>query len=188
MKVILNIPLYMDYISGRAPQRGFGVGSGSQTGPDDESTKKAEESLRNMEDGRDARDTELLAPLNELARLYMEDGRYQEAESLYRRSSYILEKGLGPDHGSVAPVLGHLGTACLEQGKYGEAEELFERALKSAEAALGPESLIVASSLERLGVAMTFQGKIPEAETLLKRSLQIAKKARGTNQPISPPP
>ena len=38
------------------------------------------------------------APLNNLAGLYLSQGRYAEAEPLYKRALAITEKALGPDH------------------------------------------------------------------------------------------
>ena len=40
--------------------------------------------------------------LNNLARLYDDQGRYAEAEPLYKRALAIREKALGPDHPDVA--------------------------------------------------------------------------------------
>ena len=40
--------------------------------------------------------------LNNLAELYRNQGRYAEAEPLYKRSLAIREKALGPDHPDVA--------------------------------------------------------------------------------------
>ena len=40
--------------------------------------------------------------LNNLAALYDNQGRYAEAEPLYKRALAIQEKALGPDHPDVA--------------------------------------------------------------------------------------
>ena len=42
------------------------------------------------------------ASLNNLAELYRAQGRYADAEPLYKRSLAIREKALGPDHPDVA--------------------------------------------------------------------------------------
>ena len=42
--------------------------------------------------------------LNNLAELYRNQGKYAEAEPLYKRSLAIREKALGPDHPDVAPA------------------------------------------------------------------------------------
>ena len=47
-------------------------------------------------------------------------GRYGEAEPLYKRSLAIKKKALGPDHPSVATSLDNLGVLYEAQGRYGE--------------------------------------------------------------------
>ena len=46
--------------------------------------------------------------LNYLALLYDKQGRYADAEPLYKRSLGIKEKALGPDHPDVAMSLNNL--------------------------------------------------------------------------------
>jgi hypothetical protein len=45
---------------------------------------------------------DVAASLNNLAGLYRAQGRYGEAEPLYRRSLQIVEQQLGADHPDVA--------------------------------------------------------------------------------------
>ena len=42
--------------------------------------------------------------LNNLAGLYRAQGRYEEAEPLYRRALAIAEKALGPEHPNVVRI------------------------------------------------------------------------------------
>ena len=73
-----------------------------------------------------------------LAGLYDDQGRYAEAESLYRRSLSIREKALGPEHSDVAQSPNNLAKLYHVQGKFREAEPNYQRALviweKGAEA------------------------------------------------------
>ena len=41
----------------------------------------------------------------ELARLYFNQGKYEQAEPLYQRALYIKEKALDPEHPSTAITL-----------------------------------------------------------------------------------
>ena len=68
--------------------------------------------------------------LSNLATSYLTQGRYAEAEPLYKRALAIDEKALGPDHPSVATVLANLGSLNESQGRYAEAEPLYKRARK----------------------------------------------------------
>lgn len=56
--------------------------------------------------------------------LYRAQGRYGEAEPLYKRSLVISEKARGPDHPSVGTALSNLGLLYQTQGRYAEAEPL----------------------------------------------------------------
>jgi len=60
--------------------------------------------------------------LNNLAGLYKDQGRYGEAEPLYKRSLAIDEKALAPDHPKVATALGNLASLYDDQGRYADAE------------------------------------------------------------------
>jgi tetratricopeptide (TPR) repeat protein len=77
--------------------------------------------------------------LNNLADLYRAQGRYAEAEPLYKRSLAIRETALGPGHPDVATSLNNLADLYRAQGRYAEAEPLYKRALAIREKALGPD-------------------------------------------------
>ena len=61
--------------------------------------------------------------------MYWRQGKYADAEALYKRVLVIREKVLGKDHSGVADYLHNLGVIFYDQGKYAEAEGLFNRAL-----------------------------------------------------------
>ena len=87
----------------------------------------------------------MAASLNNLAEIYRKQGKYAQAEPLYKRSLAIMEKALGPEHPSVATSLNNLALLYQAQGKYAEAEPLYKRALAIVEKALGPEHPDVAA-------------------------------------------
>ncbi len=60
---------------------------------------------------------------------YRTQGRYAEAEPLYKRSLEIWEKALGKEHPHVAAALNNLALLYYKQEKYQEAAEMFERAI-----------------------------------------------------------
>ena len=88
--------------------------------------------------------------LNNLAALYRYQGRYADAEPLYKRSLAIREKALGPEHPDVAYSLNNLAALYELQGRYAEAEPLYKRSLAIREKALGPDHPDVAVSLNNL--------------------------------------
>ena len=89
--------------------------------------------------------------LNNLAALYGAQGKYTEAEPLYKRSLQIREKALGPDHPDVGQSMNNLALLYEAQGKYAEAEPLYKRALAIVEKAVGPDHPYVAASPEQSG-------------------------------------
>ena len=121
--------------------------------------------------------------LNNLALLYYGQGRYAEAEPLYKRALEILEKVLGPDHPDVARGLNNLALLYDSQGRYAEAEPLYRRALGIKEKAFGPDHPDVAASLHNLATLYYYQGRHAEAEPLHKRSLAIWAQALGPDHP-----
>jgi tetratricopeptide (TPR) repeat protein len=69
--------------------------------------------------------------VNNLADLYSAQGRYADAEPLYKRALAIREKALGPDHPDVAQSVNNLADLYSAQGRYADAEPLYKRALAS---------------------------------------------------------
>jgi CHAT domain-containing protein/Tfp pilus assembly protein PilF len=121
--------------------------------------------------------------LNNLAALYDNQGRYADAEPLFKRSLAIQEKAFGPDHRDVATVLNNLAALYDNQGRYAEAEPLYKRSLAIREKALGPDHPDVANALINLAWLYDHQGRSADAEPLYKRSLAIYKKALGPDHP-----
>ena len=76
-------------------------------------------------------DVILAATLNDLAELCKEEGRYADAEPLYKRALATWKKALGPDHPDVAQSLNNLADLYSAQGRHADAEPLYKRALAS---------------------------------------------------------
>ena len=121
--------------------------------------------------------------LNNLAELYVNEGKYAEAEPLLKRSLTTHEKVLGPDNVHVAPILNNLAKVYWIEAKYSDAEPLLKRSLAIYEEVLGPDHPDVALSLHNLALLYTNEGKYVEAEPLYKRSLAISEKVLGPDHP-----
>jgi tetratricopeptide (TPR) repeat protein len=128
-------------------------------------------------------DPQFAFSLHQLARLYNSQGKYNEAEPLYRRSLSIREKQLGEDHPNVAESLNNLAELYHSQGKYNGAEPLFLRSLSILESQLGENHPDIAIRLNNLALLYYSQGKYNEAEPLLLRSLSIWESQLGENHP-----
>ena len=68
--------------------------------------------------------------LNNLAEIYRVQGKYAQAEPLYKRSLKILEKALGKDHPHVANVCENMANRYRQIGKEDEVAILETRARK----------------------------------------------------------
>ena len=116
------------------------------------------------------------ASLNNLARLYHAQGRYVEAEPLYKRALAIKEKALRPEHLRVAASLLGLAALYQAQDRYAEAEPLFKRALAIMEKALGQEHPHLATSLENYAPLLRNTGRTTEATKMELRAKAIRAK------------
>jgi CHAT domain-containing protein/Tfp pilus assembly protein PilF len=128
-------------------------------------------------------DLEEAKRLNEEAIKLYQQGKYNEAEPLYKRSLSIREKALGSNHPDVAASLNNLAGLYYSQGNYSAAEPLLKRSLSIYEKALGSNHPDVATSLNNLAALYRTQGNYSAAEPLYKRSLSIYEKALGSNHP-----
>jgi class 3 adenylate cyclase/tetratricopeptide (TPR) repeat protein len=122
--------------------------------------------------------------LNNLGVLYMELGRYAEAEPLLTRALATREGELGSDHRlSVTLTLHNLGIVYMELARHAEAESNFRRAMAIREKMLGPDHPDVMSTWVGLGALYRKEGRYAEAESLLVHVLAIAEKELGPDHP-----
>ncbi len=123
------------------------------------------------------------AALNNVANVHHMQGKYADAEELYRRALAIREKALGVGHLDVAQTLYNLALTYWKNGKHADAVGLYKRALAIREKRLGASHLDVAQTLNELANVYHHQGKYADAEGLHKRALAIREKALGASHP-----
>lgn len=102
-----------------------------------------------------------------LAVVYANLGRYDEAEKLFKKILAIDEQLLGPNDPEVARSLDNLADLYLSQGRHFEAERLYRRALTIREEALGPDHPATAKSrrnLHRIGADAAVPAEAEPAE------------------------
>ncbi len=151
-----------------------------QQGKYPEAVKQFKAALKEAK-GFGPEDPRLARSFNDLALLYQAQGKYAEAEPLYKRSLAISEKALGPDHPEVATSLNNQALLYQAQGKYAEAEPLYKRALAIWEKALGPGHPDVAVSLENYASLLRKTGRASEAAQMEARAKAIRAKHRAQN-------
>jgi tetratricopeptide (TPR) repeat protein len=125
--------------------------------------------------------------LDSLAELYRVQGRYTEAEPLFKRALEVREKALPAGHPGIAQSLNNLAELYRAQGRLSEAEPLFKRALEMREKALPAGHTDIAGSLNNLAELYRAQGRYAEAESLYKRALEMWEKRYPPAIPTSPP-
>lgn len=129
--------------------------------------------------------------LNNLAQIYQEQGKYEQAEPLFRRALDTLkqqpEQHSETDASAIASleanILNNLATFYGNQGKYTEAESRHRQALDIRERTSGADVPATAESLNNLAALYYAQGKDAEAEPLFLRALAIREEKLGAKHP-----
>jgi tetratricopeptide (TPR) repeat protein len=121
--------------------------------------------------------------LNNLAMVFEAQGKYADAEELFKRALAIYEKARGASQPIVANTLNNLAAVYDEQGKYADAEGLYKRTLAIREKTLGKNHPDLADTLGNLAIVYMEQGKYADAEGLFKRALAIFEKVLGQGHP-----
>ncbi|WP_292761209.1 tetratricopeptide repeat protein, partial [Nostoc sp. NOS(2021)] len=81
-------------------------------------------------------------------------GRYSEAEPLYKKALELRQRLLGEEHPDVASSYNNLAGLYHSQGRYSDAEPLYKKALSIAELSLGidhPSTATIRKNLKWLG-------------------------------------
>jgi serine/threonine protein kinase/Flp pilus assembly protein TadD len=101
------------------------------------------------------------------------EGKYAEAEPLFRDGLAMYRSLLGEEHPSVAYAWLHLGQLHYLEGKYAEAEEEVGKSLRIDQQKLPPGHPALASNYIALGLILNKTGRSAEAEPKLREALQI---------------
>ena len=128
-------------------------------------------------------DPRVATAANNLGLLYHDQGRLQEAQSLYTRALTIWEQQLGPEHEDVAAALNNLAEIAHVEGEWGRAETLYERVLSIERKVLGAAHPDVAISLNNLAELYRKQGRETAAESMYSLALILMEEARGMDPP-----
>src|SRR4029077_19734050 len=122
-------------------------------------------------------DQRLLVALNNLARLYVRQGKTAAAESLESRALAVGKSIYGEGSKEVALILCDLGGLYNQEGKYSEAQSVLQEALTIQEKELDPDEAAVAISMNNLATVYLGEHKYSEAEDLYQRALGILEKS-----------
>ncbi|MBS2040179.1 tetratricopeptide repeat protein, partial [bacterium] len=113
---------------------------------------------------------ELAVTLSQWASLETAEGDYAGAETHYRRSLDLFERGLGDSHPNVAATLNNLGQNLYRQANYAEAASVLERALQIFDAYDAGR----VSTMVNLGLVWQAQQEPVKAQRWLEEALRIS--------------
>lgn len=83
------------------------------------------------------RDVEIPHALRGIGSLYLNQGKWKEAELIYREAVRRFKRVLGEGHTSILSAFNDLGVIYRHQGNITEAKEMYQRVLAGYEATLG---------------------------------------------------
>ena len=121
--------------------------------------------------------------LNDMAVVYHENAKYDEAEPMYRRVVKILENPGGEPLPNYAGALNNLAALLEATNRLDEAEPLMRRALAIAEGSFGPGHPNVATALNNLAGLLADTNRLDEAKPMYRRALAIDERSFGAGHP-----
>lgn len=116
--------------------------------------------------------------LHAVAASLMIQGRFDEAEPLFRRVLEIEERTLGPSESLAASVANYAQLLMMLQ-RLPEAEEPSRHALEMVERVAGRDAFLTSSLLISRASILQAQGREEEAEQVLRRAVPIVERSLG---------
>jgi tetratricopeptide (TPR) repeat protein len=120
---------------------------------------------------------------HQVADLLVAQGKYSDAEKVFRGVIDARARVLGPAHPETLDSRHRLIYALTRQTKYPEAESEARAVLKLREKSLGPEHPDTVVSRYDLANTLADQGKYAEAEDLYRNVIRLNEKALGSDHP-----
>ncbi|EED11810.1 kinesin light chain, putative [Talaromyces stipitatus ATCC 10500] len=111
------------------------------------------------------------------------DGRYQEAEVLYRKLMTIYQEKAGPQGRSTLRSMANLASTYRNQGRWNEAEKLEVQVMEASKIVLGAEHPSTLTSMANLASTYRNQGRWNEAEKLEVQVMETRKTVQGAEHP-----
>ena len=122
-----------------------------------------------------------LVCLNNLAGLYKEQGRYDEATPLYLKSLEVSKRTLGEEHPDTLLIMHNLGGLYQVEEDYFEAKSLFQQCFEIRKRRFGGQHPSTLDSMRALAGNYFYQGLYSQAEKLFQRCYEISKNCHRCN-------
>ena len=117
--------------------------------------------------------------LSNLALLYQQMNKYNEAEAIYLG----MEKRLGKSNPDYASMLNNQAALYMVMGKQDKVEELLKKSAEIYKSNFGEENVAYARSISDLGNFYRIKERYSEADPLLKKALTIREATLGRTTP-----
>jgi len=126
---------------------------------------------------------ETLESMDDLAWVFLQEGRAVESEKLERETLEIRRRVLGSRHKDTLASMVDLASALNGLGRFGEAEMLQREALDMLRQTRGPENRTTLTCMDNLGNTLSFEHKYAELEQLRRENLDIRRRVLGPDHP-----
>jgi tetratricopeptide (TPR) repeat protein len=123
--------------------------------------------------------------MNNLALLYLRQGRYPEAEALWTRVVIIRRRVSGEEHPYTLVSINSLGVLFRHQGKYAQAGALLTKVLEIRRRVLGEDHPDTLGTMASLADLYQNQGKFAEAEEVFTKVLNVRRRTLGSDNPAT---
>jgi tetratricopeptide (TPR) repeat protein len=127
--------------------------------------------------------TETALDRSMLARVYLAQGRYHDAETLYKAALDDVVSARGAEHADVATALSNFALCCMSEQKLRDAEHLLKQAIAIRQKSLGADHPAVARAYSNLADVYASELRWADAEDLVKQALAIEGKALPSTHP-----
>ena len=117
-----------------------------------------------------------------LAGVYINQGRYTDAEQLLKKA-LAAAQGWGQDDHWRLHYSGFLANAYRQQGRYKEAEQLYDTILEKKRRVVDEDDSLNLNIKDEFAGLRLLQGRYDEAEEMLEEVLEITKRRWGAQHP-----
>ena len=110
-------------------------------------------------------------------------GKYEEAEPLYREALQVMRETLGNRHPSTLATISNLGALLRDKGDLVAAEPLCCEALELHRETLGNRHRSTLTTISILGALLYIKRDLAAAEPLFREALEVARDTLGNRHP-----
>ncbi|CAG9946682.1 unnamed protein product [Clonostachys rosea f. rosea IK726] len=128
-------------------------------------------------------DHNTLTSMGDLALIWWDLARFEEAEKLLIKVIELRKRVLGDEHPDTIISMGNLAQTIYGQGRLGEAEKLQTKVLDLYKRVRGEEHPNTLRGMGNLALTISNLGRLGEAEKLQTKVLDLCKRFRGEEHP-----